>query len=70
MELLIGGHVEVAGAGQTEDDGLFFAGLAAFDGLVDGDADGVTRFRSGQDAFDARELLGRSNTFVCSTARA
>ena len=59
VELLIRDHVEVAGAGQTEDDGLGLAGLAALDGLVDGDADGVTRFRSGQDAFDARELLGR-----------
>ena len=59
MELLIGGHVEVAGAGQTENDGLCLAGLAAFDGLVDGDADGVAGLRRGQDAFNARELLGR-----------
>ena len=59
MELPVGDHVEVAGAGQTEDDGLGLAGLAAFDGLVDGDADGVAGLRRGQDALDARELLGR-----------
>ena len=29
VELLIGDHVEVAGAGQTEDDGLFFAGVCS-----------------------------------------
>ena len=59
VELLIGDHVEVAGAGQTEDDGLGLAGLAALNGLVDGDADGVAGLRRGQDALDARELLGR-----------
>ena len=29
VELLVGHHVEVAGAGQTEDDGLFFAGVCS-----------------------------------------
>ena len=59
MELLIGSHVEVAGAGQAENDGLGLAGLAALNGLVDGDADGVAGLRRGQDALDARKLLGR-----------
>ena len=36
VELLVGGHVEVARAGQAEDDGLFLAGLLALEGLVDG----------------------------------
>ena len=36
VELLIGHHVKVAGAGQAKDDGLFLAGLPALEGLVDG----------------------------------
>ena len=36
VELLIGHHVKVAGAGQAKDDGLFLAGLLALEGLVDG----------------------------------
>ena len=41
VELLVGHHVKVAGAGQAKDDGLFLAGLLALEGLVDGGADGV-----------------------------
>ena len=58
VELLVGVHVEVAGAGQAEEDGLLLAGFAAPDGLVHGDLDGVAAFRRGQDALDAREGLG------------
>ena len=36
VELLIGHHVKVAGAGQAKDDDLFLAGLPALEGLVDG----------------------------------
>ena len=36
VELLVGHHVEVAGAGETEDNGLCLAGLLALEGLVDG----------------------------------
>ena len=36
VELLVGHHVKVAGAGQAKDDGLFLAGLLALEGLVDG----------------------------------
>ena len=50
VELLIGHHVEVAGAGQAKDDGLFLAGLPALEGLVDGGADGVAALGGGQDA--------------------
>ena len=50
VELLVGHHVEVAGAGETEDDGLFLAGLLALEGLVDGGADGVAALGGGQDA--------------------
>ena len=34
-------QIEVAGAGETEDDGLFLAGLLAFQGFVDGSTDRV-----------------------------
>ena len=50
VELLIGHHVKVAGAGQAKDDGLFLAGLLALEGLVDGGADGVAALWGGQDA--------------------
>ena len=50
VELLIGHHVEVAGAGETEDNGLCLAGLLALEGLVDGGADGAAALGGGQDA--------------------
>ena len=50
VELLIGHHVKVAGAGQAKDDDLFLAGLPALEGLVDGGADGVAALWGGQDA--------------------
>ena len=50
VELLIGHHVKVAGAGQAKDDGLFLAGSLALEGLVDGGADGVAALGGGQDA--------------------
>ena len=37
--LLIGNQVEVAGAGQTEEDRLGFAGLLAFERFIDRDFD-------------------------------
>ena len=58
VELLVGHHVKVAGAGQAKDDGLFLAGLLALEGLVDGGADGVAALGGGQDALDAGKLLG------------
>ena len=48
--LAVGHHVEVAGAGQAKDDGLFLAGLLALEGFVDGGADGVAALWGGQDA--------------------
>ena len=53
VELLVGGHVEIAGAGQAEDDVLGLAGLLALDSLVDGDADGVAGLGRGKDTFDS-----------------
>ena len=50
VELLVGHHVKVAGAGQAKDDGLFLAGLPALEGLVDGGADGVAALGGRQDA--------------------
>lgn len=50
VELLIGHHVKVAGAGQAKDDGLFLAGPLALEGLVAGGADGVAALGGGQDA--------------------
>ena len=58
MELLIGHHVEVAGAGETEDNGLCLAGLLALHGLVDGYPDGVAGLGSREDALDPGKLLG------------
>ena len=46
VELLVGHHVKVAGAGQAKDDGLFLASLLALEGLVDGGA----ALGGGQDA--------------------
>ena len=46
VELLVGHHVKVAGAGQAKDDGFFLAGLLALEGLVDG----VAALGGGQDA--------------------
>ena len=50
VELLIGHHIEVAGAGEAKDNGFLFAGLLALEGLVDGGADGVAALWGGQDA--------------------
>ena len=50
VELLVGDEIEIAGAGEAEDDGLFLAGLLALEGLVDGGADGVAALGGGQDA--------------------
>ena len=55
VEPLVGVHIEVAGAGQAEDDGLFLAGFLALQGLIDGDPNGVAAFGGGQDALDAGE---------------
>jgi hypothetical protein len=58
VERFIGLHVEVAGAGEAEEDRLFASFRLAAQRFVDGGADGVARFRRGQDAFGAGELLG------------
>ena len=50
VELLVGHYVEVAGAGEAEDDRFCLARLLALESFVDGDADGVAALRGGQDA--------------------
>ena len=56
--LAVGDHVEVSGAGESEEDVFGLAGFFAFEGLVDGGLDGVCGFGGGEDAFDAGELFG------------
>ncbi len=56
--LAVGDHVEVARAGEAEDDGLLLAGLPALDGLVDGHPDGVAGLGGGKDALHPGEHLG------------
>ena len=58
VERFVGLHVEVAGAGEAEEDRLFASFRLAAQRFIDGGADGVARFRRGQDAFGAGELLG------------
>ena len=41
-------HIKVAGTGQTEQDGLSFAGLLALERFVDCGADGVAGLRRGR----------------------
>ena len=53
VELLVGHHVEVAGAGEAEDDSFRLARLLALESFVDGDADGVAALRGGQDELSA-----------------
>ena len=48
VELLVGVHIEVARAGEAEDDGLFLAGFLALQGLVDGHTDGVAALGGGK----------------------
>mgnify|MGYP007084601876 FL=1 len=50
VELLVGDEIEIAGAGEAEDDGLFLARFLALECLVDGGADGVAALGGGQDA--------------------
>ena len=50
VELLVGHHVEVAGAGEAEDDSFCLARLLELESFVDGDADGVAALGGGQDA--------------------
>ena len=56
--MLVSHEVEVSGAGESEHDGLFFAGFFASEGFVDGSANGVAAFGGRQDAFDAGKLFG------------
>ena len=58
VEFFVGHHIEVAGAGQSEDDGLGFAGFLALQCLVDRHTDRVRRFGCRQNAFDPCEVFG------------
>ena len=55
MIFLVSDHIEVSGTGEAEDNVLRFAGLFAFEGLVDR----VGTLGCGKDALDAREHLRR-----------
>ena len=57
VELLIGDKIEIARAGQTEDDGLFLARFLALERFVDRGADGVAGLRGGEDALGAGKIL-------------
>src|SRR3990170_2779362 len=57
--LVVGGHVEVAVAGEVEEDRFLLAALFARERLVDRHADGVVRLGRRQDALGARELHAR-----------
>ena len=70
VELLVGDEIEIAGAGEAEDNGLLLPGLFALEGLVDGHPDGVAGLGGGEDALDPGELLGGLEDLVCSTATA
>ena len=59
IELLIGYQIEIARAGQAEDDRLLLAGLLALHGLVDRNADRVAALRRREDALHAGEKLRR-----------
>ena len=47
--LAVGDHVEVSGAGESEEDVFGLAGFFAFEGLVDGGLDGVCGFGGGEE---------------------
>ena len=59
VELLIGHHVKIAGAGEAEDNGLLLPGLFALEGLVDGHPDGVAGLGGGEDALHPGKVGGR-----------
>ena len=50
MEALISEHIEVAGSGQSEENGLLLTGLLALKSLVDGNSDGMGTLRCGKSA--------------------
>ena len=58
VEGLVGGHIEIAGAGEAEEDFFLFAGLAAADGLIHGGADGVAALGGGEVSLDPGKFLG------------
>ena len=70
VELLVGDEIEVAGAGEAEDDGLFLARFLALERLVDGGADGVAGLGAGRMPSVRAKYSAASKTLVCSTLRA
>ena len=58
VEGVVGLHVEVAGAGEAEQDGLGLPRLGAAARLLHGLVDGVRALGRGQDGLQARELHG------------
>lgn len=50
-------HIKVAGTGQTEQDGLSFAGLLALERFVDGHPDGVAALRGGENTLNFLKMF-------------
>ena len=59
VELLIRNKIEVAGAGQAEDNGLLLPCFLALKRFIDGSADGVAGFRRRENALGAGKILRR-----------
>ena len=55
-KFVVGRHVEMAVAGQAEEDGFFLASGLAAQGFVDGCTDGVAGLGGGDDAFGTSKL--------------
>ena len=67
---LVGVEIEVARAGQTEENCLFLTGLPASERFVDCRADGVAGFGGRRMPSTRAKYSAAAKTLVCSTARA
>lgn len=56
--LLVSEEVEISGAGESEEDGLFLACLLAFERFIDGYTDGMAALWRRKDAFDTCKTGG------------
>ena len=70
MICLVCCHIKVAGTGQTEQNGLSFAGLLALECFVDCGADGVAGFRSWKNGLYLGELNRRNEQLTEEIERA
>lgn len=70
VEGFVGVEIEIARAGEAEEDRLLFARFLAFERFVDGGADGVAGLGRGRIPSTLAKYSAASKTLVCSTARA